>query len=42
MTAPGLVRPGQGAAEHVSERTPTCVSERAQTATPAWAARFGA
>ena len=42
MIAPGLVRPGQGAGEHVSECTPTRVSECAQTATPAWATRFGA
>ena len=31
--------PGQGDAEHPSERTSTCVSEGAQAATPAWAAR---
>jgi hypothetical protein len=29
--------PGQGAAEHVSERTATCVSERAEAATRPWA-----
>ena len=34
--------PGQGAAEHPSERTPTCVSEGAQAATPAWAVRADA
>jgi hypothetical protein len=42
MMAPRLVRLGRGAEEHVSERTPTCVSERAQSATTAWAARGGA
>ena len=31
--------PGQGGAEHASERTSEYVSERAQAPTPAWGAR---
>ena len=33
------MRTGQGVAEHASARTPRCVSERAQAATPAWTVR---
>src|SRR5512146_1665143 len=33
--ADGRTWPGEGAGEHVSERTPRCVSERAQPATRA-------
>ena len=35
-------RRGEGGGEHASERTPRCVSERAQAATPASAARGAA
>ena len=42
MTAPAVARPDRGADEHASERTPTCVSERAQAATKGWAAKAGA
>jgi hypothetical protein len=33
----GWASPGQGGDEHESERTPRCVSERAQATTPGWA-----
>jgi len=39
--SPFMVRSGQGATEHASERTRMYVSERAQVATPAWPARDG-
>ncbi len=40
--APKLVSRAQGADEHESERTPRCVSDRAQAATRGSAIRFGA
>ena len=37
----GMASPARGDDEHVSERPPTGVSERAQAATKGWAARTG-
>ena len=39
--SPALARPVQGGVEHESERTPRCVSERAETTTPEWPVRAG-
>ncbi len=42
MMTPAVARSVQGVAEHESERTQTCVSERAQATTPEWPATDGA
>jgi hypothetical protein len=42
MTASRLAIPVQGAGEHGSEGTLTCVSERAEAATREWDPRIGA
>jgi hypothetical protein len=41
MISSAMANPGQGDAEHESERTAGCVSDRVQATTRAWAARDG-